>query len=586
MANILVYIEFSGQQALPASLEALASSRLLATRLGATLYGILPCSEPPLYGEDDLIAKVSRHGADKVVLLTHPTLEPPAIFDRQSTSLINACRRLAPSLLVFADTTTGRELAQGCAAALGAVHLVHPTFHIQDQAWFARQMSADRSCFTQVDIKEVGRPVVILEGPCIKQAIHQPNDEAEVVVLSASAGPSRIELITQPEQDRLRADDRTLLLAGSLVLPAQLEQLRQAALPLGLRFAETWRCHEARLGSLEDVVGPGTDLPWTNKILLVGAEDDPHTLVSIPTTATLAMVTGSGTTADEALTSSPPPASMVLNDDLPGFCKALAQEASAAPESHDEPPPSLDATKQDAQASFPSNELNPLVVIPALSEMESARPAIELAARFGPPEGLICAPDDHARSAAESCAFNHLTNVWHDLLDDADRRAVIHVLSAAVKRLTPSFLLVQDRESLWGSSVVAALLAHQLGWPFVTGIIDMRGVSAPIDGPQQEADKPRIEVARMHHNEVLWWSVELPAVIAVAHVHPSRRPKPETIHMDHLSFDDLSMSRNDILPLCKSPTQQIDAPAAASDTCPTAADMVLWLKTQGWIHAR
>ena len=36
--------------------------------LGATVYAIVPCGSKPGYGEDDPIAVLSRHGADKVLV--------------------------------------------------------------------------------------------------------------------------------------------------------------------------------------------------------------------------------------------------------------------------------------------------------------------------------------------------------------------------------------------------------------------------------------------------------------------------------------------------------------------------------------
>ena len=74
MANILIYIELSDNKATPASLFALNRGRDLATELGATLYALLPCATTPTYDDEDIIAVLSRHGADKVILVHHPDL--------------------------------------------------------------------------------------------------------------------------------------------------------------------------------------------------------------------------------------------------------------------------------------------------------------------------------------------------------------------------------------------------------------------------------------------------------------------------------------------------------------------------------
>jgi len=583
VANILVYIEFSGQLALPASLEALATCRPLATRLGASLYAILPCNEPPLYGEDDLIAKVSRHGADKVVLLTHPTLEPPATFDRQSTSLVNACRRLLPSLLFFADTTTGRDLAQGCAAALGAIHLVHPSFHVQNSRWMARQRATDGSCSTQVEIKEVGRPLVVLQGPPVETKDRQSNDEAEVVVLSASAGPSRIKLITPLEQERLPGDHRPLILAGQNVPPQSINRLRRSSAALGLRFGVTWSCYDRGQGSIEEVVGPGIDLPWTNRILLVGAEADPLTIASLPATAELAMVA-----APDSKNMGPfrNRVRRLLYQDLASFCDVFGP-ADTSDAAQDVP---LDRSETATDDSKPADEsartlaadtIKPLVIIPSLAEMESVQSAITAAAFFGQPAGLFCGPRDQAQAVVEAGSFEQITCLWDDLLACADLRAVVHVLASAMKRLTPSLLLVQDRSQTWSSGLLGALLAHQLGWPCFSGIVDIRPWQ-----PTAETSPARIEVARMYHTERLWWRVDLPAVISVAHIRPTQRPDPKTPHIDVLSFEDLSVSPNDILPLCKTQTERISETKTEPTTSPTPKDLLEWLAAQGWIRPR
>ncbi len=69
MANILTYIELEENEASPRSLAALNRGRIIATELGATLYAVLPCAATPSYDDDDIIAVLSRHGADKVILI-------------------------------------------------------------------------------------------------------------------------------------------------------------------------------------------------------------------------------------------------------------------------------------------------------------------------------------------------------------------------------------------------------------------------------------------------------------------------------------------------------------------------------------
>ena len=45
--------------------------------LGATVYAVAACDRTPGWGEDDLVAALSRHGADKVLLAAGPAHAGP-----------------------------------------------------------------------------------------------------------------------------------------------------------------------------------------------------------------------------------------------------------------------------------------------------------------------------------------------------------------------------------------------------------------------------------------------------------------------------------------------------------------------------
>ena len=135
MANILVFIELEQADTAPdggdgeerivraraseASLHALWVGRRVASQLGATLYAMLPCVAPPCYGEDDIIAVLSRHGADKVVLTTSPSLAPPALYATHAEATFAACDRFPPQLVLFPQPA-GRELGPRVAFKLRA----------------------------------------------------------------------------------------------------------------------------------------------------------------------------------------------------------------------------------------------------------------------------------------------------------------------------------------------------------------------------------------------------------------------------------------------------------------------------------
>src|SRR5215510_11048538 len=93
------------------SLEALGEGRRIASYLGATLGAVLPCATPPRYHEDDAIAVLSRHGADKVVLSPGPDLGLPTLHATHGHTLAAATDRMPPALLILAATPGGRAWA-------------------------------------------------------------------------------------------------------------------------------------------------------------------------------------------------------------------------------------------------------------------------------------------------------------------------------------------------------------------------------------------------------------------------------------------------------------------------------------------
>jgi electron transfer flavoprotein alpha subunit len=189
VANILTYIEVCENEASSASLVALNMGRKIATRLGATLYALLPCASTPSYGDDDIIAVLSRHGADKVILITHPRLEQPAFFATHGEALKAACRQFPPKLFIFPSSSAGRDLAPRMAVALSASFCADAKIE-QGDAGFAVVRRIFRR---QVMVRE---PLLRDDGPLILTLgrFEHPevlgDEEAEVVVIHAPVDPA------------------------------------------------------------------------------------------------------------------------------------------------------------------------------------------------------------------------------------------------------------------------------------------------------------------------------------------------------------------------------------------------------------
>ena len=122
MANILVKIELEGDTPNDDSLGLINEGRIIASRLGATLYALFPCDTPPSYGDDDVIAVLSRHGADKVILLTHQSLGAEASPEHNAAAIRMACDRFPPRLLILPAREENQKLAEDLATYLGGQH--------------------------------------------------------------------------------------------------------------------------------------------------------------------------------------------------------------------------------------------------------------------------------------------------------------------------------------------------------------------------------------------------------------------------------------------------------------------------------
>lgn len=231
MANILTYIELSDNEATVSSLHALNRARDVATDLGATLYALLPCGATPTYDDEDIIAVLSRHGADKVILISHPQLAPPALFATHGEALVSACRQFPPRLVVFPSSAEARDLAPRLAMALRAHYVPDAVITLSGgRRYLSRRVFRRRY--------EVREPLDALDDPVVTtlrggQTSEQLGDEeAEVVVVHAPVDPS--------PRVRLRAPATSLPVEGPAVGGG-----------LGLADKETF----ARLGRLAAALG-------------------------------------------------------------------------------------------------------------------------------------------------------------------------------------------------------------------------------------------------------------------------------------------------------------------------------------------
>jgi len=223
VANILVYIELDGERPLPASLEALALGRVIASTLGATNYALLPCAARPSYGDDDAIAVVSRHGADKVLLITHPTLAGPPLYATHGPVVMGACLALPPTLVLMASTPGSRDVAPRLAAQLAAAYLAEPQIEIDEDGGLTLTRTVCGGRYVRrLRTQDLERPVIVTLDPGRSLEL-RGDEEAEVVVLPPSASARR-----SPSRARARR-------AGAVRPGAGRRRRRRGPRPRGLR---------------------------------------------------------------------------------------------------------------------------------------------------------------------------------------------------------------------------------------------------------------------------------------------------------------------------------------------------------------
>jgi len=182
VANLLVLIESAEGKPLPGSLEALGQARRVGSTLGATVYALAPCAEPPGYGDDDLIAILSRHGADKVLLAADEAYRRPLRFGTVGPLLQTACASLPPSLLLAAATDGARDFAPRVAARLGAAYLADAWVDVDGEGLALWAGSGAAAC--RLD-GELEFPVVALIPPG-RYAVAGGDEEAEVEVIAGA----------------------------------------------------------------------------------------------------------------------------------------------------------------------------------------------------------------------------------------------------------------------------------------------------------------------------------------------------------------------------------------------------------------
>jgi hypothetical protein len=161
---------------------------------------VAPCTRAPGYGEDDLIAVLSRHGADKVLLSTAPEFGGAPRWGSHGPLVAAACAQLPPSLLLLAATDGARDLGPRVAAQLGAAFLADAWAEVGDDGLKLFDGSGDGALELEGELEF---PVVAVV-PAGRYATREGDEEAEVEMFEPrlTTGATFEELDRAPDRPR------------------------------------------------------------------------------------------------------------------------------------------------------------------------------------------------------------------------------------------------------------------------------------------------------------------------------------------------------------------------------------------------
>jgi electron transfer flavoprotein alpha subunit len=292
VANILVYIELVDERPAAPSLEALGEGRRIASFLGATLYAVVPTLAPARTGPDDVAALLSRHGADKVILVAGPDGRLPALYATHGHTLTAALGRVPAALVLLAATPGGRDLAPRTAARLGAAYVPEPSLEYGAKGvlvlsrpvyggGYRRRLAAD----------ELERPLVVTLTP----GAHLPargDDQAEIIVLKDGPPPwCGVEEVARTADPGAALETaRVVVTAGAGLEAADYALARDLACALGGEVAVTRAAVERGLDTSDREVGVGGRRVAPRLYVACAASGSPDHLAAVPPDAQIVAI--------------------------------------------------------------------------------------------------------------------------------------------------------------------------------------------------------------------------------------------------------------------------------------------------------
>src|SRR5260221_5563414 len=253
MSGVLVFCETSNGKIKKASREALTIGRKLAEAAGGELVA---------FALDGAVAgEAGKHGAKKVYVATlsgYATEEATA-------ALKEACDQAQPTIVLFAGTSNGRDLAPRIAARLS----VGVASDVDRLEWTGGKLQARRpvysgKAFATVEI--TGVPAIATTRPNAFPAEESGGVAAEVVTLAApAAGKAKVLETKVPEAGELSIAEADIIVSGGRGLKeaANFSYIRDLAHAIGAAVGASratvdagWIDHQHQVGQTGRVVSP------------------------------------------------------------------------------------------------------------------------------------------------------------------------------------------------------------------------------------------------------------------------------------------------------------------------------------------
>lgn len=192
MANLLVFMEVHEGTVVSSCLHALELGRIIASRVGASLYTVLAIDDIN-EGNQSLIYQVSAFKSDKLIIASTPGQEATGLrLDNVRNVLNNILKKFPPAIMLFGNTPASREIAAFVASSIRALFIQDGTlFFEEDYRLEIRDPLYSRKVeYTDDDIEQPVVGIICGEPETVPEAV----SDIEVIVETALSVPNEAKL--------------------------------------------------------------------------------------------------------------------------------------------------------------------------------------------------------------------------------------------------------------------------------------------------------------------------------------------------------------------------------------------------------